>query len=56
MLISAARTSGASMFSGTNVTDFLEVFDDLCEEYFVEEKERLAKVYRYCKRHTRKYI
>jgi hypothetical protein len=52
----AARTPGTSIFSGTNVTDFLEVFNDLCKEYFVEEKERLAKVYRYCERYTRKYI
>jgi hypothetical protein len=51
-----AGTSSASMFSGTNVTDFLEVFDNLCEEYFVEEKERLAKVCRYCERYTCKYI
>jgi hypothetical protein len=44
------------MFSETNVTNFLEVFDDLYKKYFVEEKERLAKVYRYCERYTRKYI
>ena len=47
---------GAPYFEGKNVTDFLEAFDNLCDEHSVNEVARLKKVARYCETRTRKYI
>jgi len=35
-------TLGSPMFEGANVTEFLERYEDLCSDYRVSDKDRLA--------------
>jgi formate-dependent nitrite reductase cytochrome c552 subunit len=53
MPLPALRTSGASKFKGKNVTNFLEAFNDMCENHGVREADKLKKVSRYCEIRTR---
>ena len=41
-------TPGSPMFEGANVTEFLEWYEDLCSNYHVLDKDRLAQLPRYC--------
>jgi hypothetical protein len=41
-------TQGSPMFEGANVTEFLERYEDLCSDYRVSDKDRLAQLPRYC--------
>ncbi|KAF7502513.1 hypothetical protein GJ744_005634 [Endocarpon pusillum] len=52
----APGAPGAPCFVGKNVTDFLETFDNLCDDHGVVEADRLKKVVRYCEFKTREYV
>lgn len=39
---------GTPCFMGANVTEFLERYEELCEDYGLTERERLTKLPRYC--------
>jgi hypothetical protein len=41
-------TLGSPMFEGANVTEFLERYEDLCSDYHVTARDRLARLPRYC--------
>jgi hypothetical protein len=41
---------GVPLFEGANVTEFLDNFDDLCDEYAVAEQGKLVKLPKYCSR------
>jgi hypothetical protein len=41
-------TPGSPMFEGANVTEFLERYEDLCSNYQVSDKHRLAQLPQYC--------
>jgi hypothetical protein len=41
---------GVPLFEGANATEFLDNFDDLCDEYAVTEQGRLVKLPKYCSR------
>ena len=45
ILILIIRTPRAPLFSGKNIINFLDAFNDLCDEHIVEEKDRLTKIY-----------
>ncbi|KAF7508862.1 hypothetical protein GJ744_008571 [Endocarpon pusillum] len=52
----APGSQGAPWFMGKNVTDFLETFDNLCDDHGFPEADRLKKVRRYCEFKTREYV
>jgi hypothetical protein len=41
---------GVPLFEGANATEFLDNFDDLCDEYAVAEQGKLVKLPKYCSR------
>jgi Aspartyl protease len=41
-------SEGTPIFAGFNITDFLERYDDLCDTYAVEAKDKKTKLLRYC--------
>jgi hypothetical protein len=41
---------GVPLFEGTNATEFLDNFDDLCDEYAITEQGKLLKLPKYCSR------
>jgi predicted aspartyl protease len=41
---------GVPLFEGANATEFLDNFDDLCDEYAVAEQQKLMKLPKYCSR------
>ena len=41
-------SEGMPLFDGTNVTEFLDRYDDTCNEHFVEGDDKLNKLPRYC--------
>lgn len=56
MPLPAPGSLGAPWFEGKNVTEFLEMFDNMCEDYSISEQDRLKKVSRYCEFKTREYV
>ena len=46
----APGSPGALHFDGHNITEFLERFEELCDEYGVAVEERWVKLPRYCER------
>ena len=49
-------TVGAPYFTGQNVTDFLERFDNMCEEYGVKKLDKIRKLPWYCEKSIGEYI
>ena len=41
-------TPGTPFFDGRNVTDFLDRFSDLCEDYKLSADEKMKRLPRYC--------
>jgi hypothetical protein len=41
---------GVSFFEGANTTEFLDGFDDLCDEYTIAGQGTLTKLPKYCSR------
>jgi hypothetical protein len=41
---------GVPFFEGTNATEFLDRYNNLCKEYLVIDQDKLAKLPRYCLR------
>lgn len=41
-------TAATPNFDGSNQTEFLEVYDDMCNNYQVLDSERLKSLPRYC--------
>ena len=48
MLMPPLGTLGSPMFKDANVTEFLERYKDLCSDYKVSNKDKLAQLPRYC--------
>jgi hypothetical protein len=48
IMIPQPGTPGAPLFTGRNITEFLRLFDDLCDDYGVDASQRARRVTRYC--------
>ena len=49
-------TPGAPYFDGTDVSDFLDRYEDMCAVYKVSDSERIRRISRYCESMTGQYI
>lgn len=49
-------TAGAPYLNSNNVTEFLKINEDMCEDYQVLTAEKLRKLPRYCEGLTGGYI
>lgn len=56
MVMPFPGTPGAPYFDGKNVTDFLNRYEDMCNDFRVEESERLKRLPRYCEEITKDYV
>jgi hypothetical protein len=56
MPLSQSNTPGASLFNSKNVSEFLKTWENLCEDYLVNDVNRLRKLPRYCSRLIRLYV
>ncbi|KAL9607722.1 MAG: hypothetical protein Q9204_009300, partial [Flavoplaca sp. TL-2023a] len=56
MPLPAPGSPGAPWFEGKNVTDFLEAFDNMCDDHAIRDEDRMKKVVRYCEFKTREYV
>jgi hypothetical protein len=45
--MSVPGSLGVPLFEGANATEFLDNFDDLCDEYAVSEQGKLMKLLKY---------
>ncbi len=48
MLMPPPTTHGSLIFEGSNITEFLECYEDLCTDYRVSEGDKLTRLPRYC--------
>lgn len=51
-----AGTPGTPCFKGSNITEFVERFDDLCDEFRVTDEEKKRKLLKYCDHPRREII
>lgn len=49
-------TMAAPYFDGSSITEFLETYEDMCNDYQVCDKEKLRQMPRYCESLTESYI
>lgn len=49
-------TAGAPYFDGSNVSEFLDVYDDMCTDYKVSSLKKLKQLPQYCESLTGGYI
>ncbi len=54
--MSASETSKTSLFDEYNVTEFLDRYADLCQNYDLEEKEKIRRLLRYCDLINEQYV
>ena len=56
MSMPVLKAPDALWFKEKNITDFLKVFNNMCNDHSIGLIEWLKKICYYCKRHTYKYI
>ena len=56
MAVPFPGTPGAPYFDGTDVSDFLDRYEDMCTDYQVSEAEKIRRIPRYCETMTGQYI
>ncbi len=56
MPLPAPGSPDAPWFKGKNVTDFLEAFNNMCDDHAVRDEDKMKKVIRYCEFKTREYV
>ena len=56
MLMLASRSSETLHFDEHNITEFLERFEEQCDEYEVIEKKQWIKLSRYCVRFIAEFM
>lgn len=49
-------TPGTPFFEGSNITDFLNRYDQMCTDFLVEAKEKIKRLPWYCEIFIGKYI
>ena len=48
IVIPLSYTSGASLFTKTNITDFLKQFEDMATDYGFSDDRKVQRVQKYC--------
>jgi hypothetical protein len=52
----ASKTSKAFLFDEYNVTEFLDRYADLCQNYDLEKEEKIRRLSRYCDFINEQYV
>ncbi len=56
IIMSTSKTSKASFFDEYNVIEFLDRYVDLCQNYDLEEEEKIRRLLRYCDLINEQYV
>jgi hypothetical protein len=52
----ASETSETSLFDEYNITEFLDRYANLCQNYDLEKKEKIRRLFRYCDLINEQYV
>src|SRR5215212_2101977 len=49
-------TPGAPFFDGRDITEFLERFEDMCSEYYIDKESQVVRLPKYCETSIGRYV